>query len=535
MTNTAEEDVELSDYLVMIKRNWLLTLIIFLVILGAALFYTYTTPKAYQARSMVMITTQDQTAYLLGGSFANLPRTDIQTQREIVLSGSVLSQVYSQPESYLFRINVEAIKDSNVLNIMVESENPATAMRIANKVAESYLNYTKETRKQEAKDVNAFIDEQIALYKTELDTLNLQLLQYRNKTNMTMQQQVTYQSLQQNIDAKEKLYNYLLSRAEEISIMAKESSGNVRIIEYATMPIIPIKPNIPLNIALGIIIALIASLGIVFIKESTRNTFKSIRAVEEELGHILGVVPKIRRGEYSSKDTAGANLFDFIKSPISGVRKGLNGNAKEYFLVDPDSEGPFAESIRMLRTNLLVLLKEKDIKLISVVSPQKSDGKTMITLNLGIELANAGKKVLVADANLRNPILGKALGIKDNEGITDVILEDAKLDKVIKKTDHKNLYLLPAGKHAGRMPSQILSADNVKELFAKLKASNLDVVLFDNTSLKYSECVMVTTHSQGSIFVVAHDKTNRDLAIKSKETLHKVKAHVIGVVINFFR
>jgi uncharacterized protein involved in exopolysaccharide biosynthesis len=256
MTNTAEEEIEFSDYFAMLRKNWLLATVIFIIILGAALIYTFTATKVYQARSLVMVSSLDQTAYLLGGTFATAPRVDIQTQREIVLSMSVLRPVYNQISDSPFSISVEAIKDSNVLNIMVESPNPSTAMRAANKVAESYVNYTLETKKQEATEVNKFIDEQVVLYKTELDDLNKQVIAYKNKTNMTAEQQIKYQSLQQAIAAKEKLYNYLLSRAEEIGIMAKETGGNVRIIESAYLPLAPVKPNVPLNIAIGVILAM---------------------------------------------------------------------------------------------------------------------------------------------------------------------------------------------------------------------------------------------------------------------------------------
>jgi Mrp family chromosome partitioning ATPase len=85
------------------------------------------------------------------------------------------------------------------------------------------------------------------------------------------------------------------------------------------------------------------------------------------------------------------------------------------------------------------------------------------------------------------------------------------------------------------VPGHLLSPEKMKEIFAKFKASDLDVVLFDNTSLKYSESISVSANSQGVLFVIAHDKTNKELAIKSRATLAKVKAHLIGIVVNFYK
>jgi len=541
MTTTTEDNVELSDYLVMIRKNWLVALIIFLVIMGAAVLYTLTAPKIYQARSLVMLTSQDQTSVLLGSSsVATLPRIDIETEKEIIMSSSVLSQVYAVPEQADFSISVDAIQDSSVIEIIVESENPQTAMRVANRIAAAYVNYTRESRRRDALDINSFISEQIAVYKAEIDDLNLQIIVYKNK-NMTVQDQFAFESLQQTLDAKEKLYNYLLSRAEEIGIAAQEKSGNVKIIENAQPPRIPVRPNVALNLVLGFILAIIISAGFIFIKESMKNTFKSLKDIEDEMGaSIIGVVPRIGRREYiafEKKPYFADKVFNFAKSPVAHVKKIFTSRKtgrQEYFVVDSKSEGPFAESIRLLKTNLLVCIKEKNIKIISVNSAQKNDGKTTIAVNLALEIAHDGKKVLLADANLRNPVLNEIFKVESEEGLSDIILGNSKLEKAIVRTSVKNLSLLPGGKH-NHVPGELISTEKIKDIFAKLRSSDFDVIIFDNTSLRYSESLSIAANSQGMLFILAHDKSNKDWALKSKETLHKVKVHIIGVVVNFFK
>ncbi|MBN2052655.1 polysaccharide biosynthesis tyrosine autokinase [Candidatus Woesearchaeota archaeon] len=546
MTNNTEENIELTDYFIILKRNWFLTLIIFLIIMGAAIAYTFTTPKIYSARSLVMVTSQDQTSFVLGNSIASVPKVDIETEKGIIMSTSVLNPIYSEFPEGNFVIIVESLKNSNIIAISVESENPVTSAKVANQIAESYVIYTRESKKQAATEVNNFISAQIAIYKSELDELNMELMKYKNKANLSSTQAFEYQKLQQEIAAKDKLYNSLLLRAEEISIVARENSGNVKIIEYAYATYYPVKPNVTLYIALGFILAIIGSLGIVFIKDSMRKTFRGVNEIEDAFGNlIMGVVPKIRKKEYSLSDDSKSgfadNISDFADNPVKYVRKGLKrttaktDKAKKYYLVDRDSEGPFAESIRVLRTNLMFYLKEKNIKLISINSAQKGDGKTTVAQNLSKELAHEGKKVLLVDANLRNPVLNQVFKTEgSDEGLSDVILGNAKLEKVICRTAHKNLYLLAGGKH-NHVPGELLSPERLKDIFARLKASEFDIVLFDNTTLKYSESLSVAANSQGVLFIVALDRTNKEMAIKSKETLAKVKAHTIGVVVNFFK
>ncbi|MBW2991372.1 polysaccharide biosynthesis tyrosine autokinase [Candidatus Woesearchaeota archaeon] len=499
----AEDSFEMSEYHQMLKKNWILAIIIFLVIAGAVVAYTFTAPRIYQARSLVMVTSQDQTLLLLGNT---LSRIDIETQKEIILSASVLNPIYREFGIQAFKITAQSIKDSNVIEIRAESQNPMIAMKVANGVAESYVNYVQETRKQDALEVNSFIAEQIETYKTELDVLNTQVVYYTVKKDsenqtLTLEEELAYQSLLQTIAAKEKLYNYLLSKGEEVGIVAKEKSGHVKIIEYADLPTIPIKPNVILNFGLGLVLAIIGSIGIVFLKETLRNTFKSIDEVEAEFGPIvMGTIPKSRKRARA--------FLDFLSDRV------------------------FAENMRVLKTNLMFNLKDKDIRFISVTSPEE-DGKSVVASNLALELAKSGKKVLLVDANLRKHELDKRLKIKGGEmGLSDVIQGKIKLNNAIKKTSRKNLFFLPSGK-SKVWPSELITSENIKEILTKLRSSSVDVVIFDNASLKYSESIVLSANSQGVLFVIAFDKTKKDMALKARAALSKVKANIIGVVVNF--
>jgi succinoglycan biosynthesis transport protein ExoP len=507
-----EESFELSDYFSMLKHNWILAIIVFVIILGAAIAYTLTTPEVYQARSLVMLTTQDQTSYLLDQP---AEKANLQTQKAIILSMSVMNAVYATEDmSVPLTVNAEPIKDSNVIEIIVESPNTLTATRIANKIAESYVNFSIESRKQSAVEVSSFISEQLKSYKTEIDAINLQILVYKSNTNRTMDQELAYQSLLQTVEAKDKLYNYLLSRGEEINIASKERSGFVKIIEYAAIPVRPIKPNVPVYIAIGFILACIASIGVVFIKYSFKKTYMNPRAVEEEFGNlVIGTIPKLRIRDYAKPDP----------------KKGYN------LVFDYKPHAPFSEGIRTLKTNLGMYMREKNIKLISFTSPEEGDGKSLIASNIGLEMAYEGKKVLLVDVNMRKPRLNRLFLVKKSElGIIDVLLGNTNLNDVINKTPYKNLSFIPAGS-LSRSSREIISHEKIKELFSKLKSLNYDAIIIDSPSIKYSESLIFSSHSQGVLLVVSVNKTNKESAVKTLEVLKHVKANIIGVVINFFK
>jgi capsular exopolysaccharide synthesis family protein len=584
-----DEEFELKDFYNQIKKNKITGLIIFLLIFISVIAYSLITSPIYEAKSRVMVTNQDQTSYLLGST---ITRIDLETQREIILSGRVLNTVYTKYAEEEFLLNVEPIKNSNVIEITVESTNPESAMKIANEIARSYVFYTKDARKREAIEVTSFISEQLDRYKKELDLLNTELLEfeskkgaydfeieslqeylnqqtenkeklkedldslkddikiYKNQENLSfsdtkifneIQNQITikdaeyydaltkeslyntlliekkqeilnvtliaelkYQSVKQNVKAKENIFDYLLSKSEEIGIMSQEKIGNVKIIEEASVPEYPIKPNFFLNILIGFVVAIIGSIGIVFLKDILMNRFINLKEIESEFGLILGVV-----NVYKKK-------------------------TEKPFLIDSKNVDKFAENIRMLATNLMAYLyKNKEIKKISITSAVDGEGKSTIATNISVALANSGSKILLVDSNLRHPGLNKQFQIKEKEpGLTDIILNNARLDQVIKirKTSHENLFLLTAGK-SKIAAHDMLTNSKMKGILKKLNESDFEIILFDNSSLQHSESYVMSSRCDGTILVIS-DKTNKEDVITAKKKLKKLNSEIIGVVVN---
>jgi len=170
-----------------------------------------------------------------------------------------------------------------------------------------------------------------------------------------------------------------------------------------------------------------------------------------------------------------------------------------------------------------------DTKLVSIVSTGKGEGKSTLAASLALALSHKGKKVLLVDANFREPAQHKIFEIADNEAGLSDMLTDAKLDAGIKirKTDHDNLYVLPAG-HVSAHSFKILSSDTMKEFCRKIKSANFAHVLFDNSS--GAESVAISAASDGVIYVMT-DATRQAAALETKSHLDRAKAEIIGVVV----
>jgi uncharacterized protein involved in exopolysaccharide biosynthesis len=270
-----DDEIDISEYLRIVRKHFGVAILAFIVVLGAICAYTFLSMPVYESSSLVYISTQDQSSFLLGTSTPKV-NSDLETQKVIILSQGVLSPIYAKYGINSFTPTVSTVKNSNIIEISVSANRPDYASSIANEIAKSYVNYTRSTRKQEANDMIKFISDQIFYYGAEIDDLNEKINRYEQiNKNLTASEKINYQSLVREVNAKNKIYDYLLSKKEEAGLVANANNANVNIISYAELPLAPTSPNIPLNLALGVILALGAAFGAAYLKHSVKLNVKS--------------------------------------------------------------------------------------------------------------------------------------------------------------------------------------------------------------------------------------------------------------------
>jgi len=250
-----DDEVDIDYYLKLLKRHWLMSIFVFLLVLGGTIAYTMLSTPVYEAKSQVVITSQDQTSFLFGSSAPKI--SDLETQAVIILSPSVMNGIYTE-YGYTFVSSAAIIKNSNIIEIIVEADSAERAVLIADAIAKSYVEYTRDILVQDANEVISFINGQIIIYDSELKTLNKELEYYvtQDEDDLSPTEELEYKTLQREIAAKNKVYDNLLSKKEDAELLTNMRSSNVNILNSAQMPTLPIRPNIPLNIALGAILAI---------------------------------------------------------------------------------------------------------------------------------------------------------------------------------------------------------------------------------------------------------------------------------------
>ncbi|KDA04905.1 chromosome partitioning protein [Microbacterium sp. CH12i] len=429
--------MELSDYIRILRKNWLVIVAATLIGLAAAAGYSLTRTPIYSAQSVVFVQSQ------AGGTASELQQGSSFAQSRIVTYvGLVREPVVMNPVITELGLDVsadvlaESVTSSSPLNstlieITVEDPDPVHAADIANALGAS-----------------------------------------------------------------------LAAAVERIDTPAGTDVSPIKLtrVRDALAAQAPVSPNVPLNLALGVLVGLALGVGIAVLRSVLDNRVRSPRDVEALTDRpLIGAIPFDSR----SKDR-----------PL---------------IVQDDPQNPRSEAFRALRTNLQFLEMDGGHTFV-ITSSIPTEGKTTTTINLAIALADMGKRVALIDTDLRKPKVAEYLGIEGGIGLTDVMIGRARVADVLLPWGNRSLFVLPAGKIPPN-PSELLGSDRMHKLLDAL-AEEFDVVLCDAPPLlPVTDAAVLSRATSGAIMVVAVGKTTTHQLEGALEALETVGSKVAGVVL----
>lgn len=206
---------------------------------------------------------------------------------------------------------------------------------------------------------------------------------------------------------------------------------------------------------------------------------------------------------------------------------------KYHEIIEYHSQKPyFAEPYRTLRSNLHLFNSHTPIKTLLVTSAEPAEGKTTILVNLAISFSEEGKSVLIIDSDLRKPKIHTLFEIEGHPGLTDILSGSKKLEAVIKNIN-TNFYVIPSG-FLPKDPLMLIGSPETNNFVSDVK-SKFDVILFDSPPiLSVNDAVLISKHIDGVLFVLNSGSVKEGFAKKAKDRLEKVKANVLGLVMNRF-
>jgi len=334
--------------------------------------------------------------------------------------------------------------------------------------------------------------------------------QYERKFKLIPDNQIEMARLERQRKANEKIYMMLLEKAEETKISEASEIGTVSLLDRARIPKGQIMRKKTTNVIVGFFMGLIVSFGAAFILEYFDNSIKGIKDIEKGLKiPILTSIPSIKA--------------DGKKGEVEDIGKRLITHNKP--------RSPISESYRSLRTNLQFASVDGEIKTVIITSPAPREGKTLTASNLAIAQAQAGRKTLLIDTDLRKPMIHNLFNLEKRDGISRVLTGELKLDAAIKKTDIENLYVVTSGPIPPN-PSELLGSKRMKDILNELKERFDTIVLDSPPMIAVTDPIVLGQEVDGMVLVVRSGRTSMEIAEKSKNNAEYAKIKLLGCVLN---
>jgi capsular exopolysaccharide synthesis family protein len=207
----------------------------------------------------------------------------------------------------------------------------------------------------------------------------------------------------------------------------------------------------------------------------------------------------------------------------------------DHLITVADPRSPVSEAYRTLRTNLDFSSLDKPIKTMLITSAGPEEGKSTVLANLAVTTAQAGGKVILVDCDLRRPTLHNIFNLKNDVGLTTMVVNDAAMESPpLQDTGVENLQLVSSGPLPPN-PSELLGSRRMEEIIAAF-LERADVVLFDAPPVvAVTDAAVLATKVDGVLLVINAGGTKRDYARAAKARLEKVNANLLGAVLNNVR
>lgn len=291
---------------------------------------------------------------------------------------------------------------------------------------------------------------------------------------------------------------------DELQIRSAPSTPKpkVTLVKPAATPVAPVSPNVPRNVGLGAV----AGLALGFALASLRNRVIQTVQTSDDLEFYVGAAPL---GAIPAVKSSGGDPFAMV-----------TGNPA------------MMESFREVRTNLIHALESHASRVVAVTSAGLDEGKTTTVCGVATTLSDAGYRVLVVDADLRQATLSRRLDLSDKAGLTDVVDGAAEPSDVIRPIAGHGVDVLAAGKVSGQ-PSELLASHATEKLLQQMAAS-YDYVIVDTPAvLAFTDAAVVATHSDGVLLTARYAEVDGADLTAAVARLTRVDVTVLGAVMTF--
>ncbi len=473
------------------ERKWTIILVALLVT-GAALSLSFIETPVYTASAQVLVQSGQ-------GDSAASASSAMATEKQVASSAAVARLVISNlhlsttPEALLTNVSVDVPVSTQVLNISYSDASPRTAQVTAQAFANAYLDFRGQ---QLLASLNSSLDPikaQIQDLTAQLNTVQQQLVAEKDRAKQVIL----------NTQASSLITQIGILQQQAATLSSQQNLLPGRVIEQATLPQSPSRPNYKMNAMLGLFAGLSLGVLVALLRERSEDRVRDRVDIEAEMGTpVLAVVPFV---------------------------KGLRGSAGRDLVTVGQPDSPAAEAFRQLRVNLMFAASRTATRSVLVTSCGEQEGKTFAAANLGVMLARSGKHVVLVSADLRKPRLDQVFGIERAAGMTDVLMEHSSALASLRDVGIANLAFLPSGS-ATAHPEELLVSGPLTAMIEELE-SHADFVIVDSAPiLAVADASILANVCDGVLFVVDSRTATSGVLNEARHQLARTGATLLGAV-----
>lgn len=333
---------------------------------------------------------------------------------------------------------------------------------------------------------------QETLLKQQIDIAKTDVLDLATRS-------IKYNVLKREVDTNRQLYDGLLQRYKEVGLAGGVTNNNISVVDPAEVPGAPYKPNLFQNLEIALLGGLLLGGLLALFFEYLDDTLKTPADIEKQLGlAVLGIIPKLKNMTPSKA------------------------------LEDPRSA--FSESYRSVRTALQFSTESGVPRSLLVTSARPGEGKSTSALTLAQNFAQLGKRVLLIDADLRNPSLHKTLGLDNTLGLSNCLAGAAKPQDVIHAPDDGSLHVILSGPVPPN-PAELLAGPKMLSLLTVAMAKYDQVIIDGPPTIGLADAPIIAHVAMGTLLVIDAGETRKQIAKGAVKRLQTARARLVGALL----
>jgi capsular exopolysaccharide synthesis family protein len=448
----------------------------------------------------------------------SLPETlDDPTLREYGLKLSALRQERAQLTSALTPAHYRVLQ----VQAQIDEVRSALEAHRANIVRRAAVEYQSARRREEL--LAQAYGQQAQLVSTQAEKI------------------IHYDTLKHEVDTSRQLYDALLQRVKQAGLAAAMRASNILVVDAAKPPLLPYRPNYLLNSALGLLIGMFLGTALSILCERFNRSIAAPGVAPVYLNlPELGAIPLAESSSHVRGLFSGRAKTDGNTLRLTGRRNGENQLCKASLSKRATESSELVLMAEAFRATLSSILLPSfgglPPRVIVLTSPMPGAGKTTVTSNLGIVMAEIGRRVLLVDGDLRSPKLHDVFQMSNSWGLCEVLRSSNPIAKcallqIVRHTDVPGLDLLPSGT-TRESPSQLLYSPRVAELLRRVE-EEYDLVLVDSPPMmQLADARVLGRIADGVVLVIRSGYTTLGLAQLAVQRFAEDGTRVLGTVLN---